>query len=186
LEEDKFKKLTGIFRQNSNELWNDIKYYVFDSPKLNIPFEKRMEKLNQIKFGKYISLISMKQCSGLQDMYEYYENIIKGGGEGIILKQSNSYYESGRTKTSLKVKQFQDIEVRVIEVNRKTFGLLCEQKDGLKCHVKCSAQTFVHPPKPGCVITVKYQGVWKSGKLKYPHFLKERKELSWNDVLNSL
>jgi ATP-dependent DNA ligase len=98
------QKLNGIFRQNSQESWNDIKYIVFDSPILNIPFEKRMEMLKKIEFGKYISLISMKQCSGLQDMNEYYENIIKLGGEGIILKQSNSYYESGRSKTSLKLK----------------------------------------------------------------------------------
>jgi len=180
-----FQALMGMFRQKTNLSWSNIKYCVFDSPGLNLPFEQRIDVLKKVQFPDHVILTEMKQCTGVPHLYEVYESIVNEGGEGIILRKPNSFYEPGLSETFLLVKQFTDVEVKVIDLNIKNFGLLCEQKNGLTCIVKCSAQTYLHPPKPGSVITVKHQGIWKSGKLKYPHFLKERKELSWNDVLHA-
>ncbi len=48
-----------------------------------------------------------------------------------------------------------------------------------KCFVRCSGDVIRNPPAVGAVITVTYEGVWDSGKLKAAQFMREREDLSW-------
>lgn len=96
------------FLQNKSQYQNiEIKYYVFDILYLDgydltcLPLVMRKEILkqiitysNNILYNKYLD----------QYGFEFYKEACKLGWEGIIAKQKNSIYESGRSKCWLKFK----------------------------------------------------------------------------------
>jgi len=49
--------------------------------------------------------------------------------------------------------------------------------------IKCSLWDFENPPEVGAVITVTHSGHHASGKPKFPYFLRVRKDVTWNDIL---
>jgi hypothetical protein len=51
--------------------------------------------------------------------------------------------------------------------------------------VSCSPHLYANPPKESTVITVTYLGYFTNGKLRNPLFLRERLDLTWNDVLSN-
>jgi ATP-dependent DNA ligase len=60
-------------------------------------------------------------------MQTYFEAVKRHGGEGIMLRQSNSPYEAGRSKHLRKYKGFVDTEVRFVTRDKFSRGLLCDQ-----------------------------------------------------------
>ncbi len=48
-----------------------------------------------------------------------------------------------------------------------------------------SVQAAKNPPKIGQVVTVSYAGYWEDGKLKYPYFLRERNDRTWEEIKNT-
>jgi len=105
---------------------------------------------------------------------------MSAGGEGVIVNAPNSFYVAGRTNTILKVKLFEDAEVRLLEV--LPTGLKCEQPNGMQGMVQCFQQVINDPPKIGSVLTVKHAGFYSNGRLKHPYFWREREDLSWDQV----
>ena len=52
-------------------------------------------------------------------------------------------------------------------------------------NVACSLDVYEKPPEVNSVITVTYQGTYLSGKLKYPFFYRLRKDVTWEEVVQS-
>ena len=57
---------------------------------------------------------------------------------------------------------------------------MCDRSNGLKCEVKCHQDVIENPPPIHSVITVKHQGVYSTGVLKFPTFWRERRDIEWN------
>lgn len=105
--------------------WNQIKYYVFDLPELNEPFEMRYETLQKIKLPTHAMVVEFMKCQGLNHLNDHLDSILEKGGEGIMATEPQSFYQKGRTNSLLKIKRFDDSEVKVLEV--LPTGLRCEQ-----------------------------------------------------------
>ena len=63
--------------------------------------------------------------------------------------------------------------------------LLCQQPNGEMILVQCQGDVLSSPPKVGSVITVQFSGFWNSKKVKYPFFLRQRTEISWEAAVQS-
>jgi ATP-dependent DNA ligase len=63
---------------------------------------------------------------GFEHLKEYFNGIIAKGGEGVMLRESQSLYKVGRSTSMRKVKPFYDTEVKVIE-NNYPHGFICQQ-----------------------------------------------------------
>eukprot|EP01124_Arcella_intermedia_P017394 TRINITY_DN2415_c0_g1_i5.p1 TRINITY_DN2415_c0_g1~~TRINITY_DN2415_c0_g1_i5.p1 ORF type:complete len:147 (+),score=33.40 TRINITY_DN2415_c0_g1_i5:750-1190(+) len=127
------------------------------------------------------TLIPTEYCTGREHLNTKLDVITKKQGEGIMLYHPSSLYTSGRTGNLLKVKAFQEEEVKLIKCNTKSYSYLCQQKNGATCVVQCSGWDYLNPPAPGTVLTVKHNGLFKtSHKLKYPFLLRVRTDISWN------
>jgi ATP-dependent DNA ligase len=50
------------------------------------------------------------------------------------------------------------------------------------CTVYCSPEVFTHPPKTGSVLTIRHAGIKQTGKYKYPFFVRERFDITWDQV----
>jgi DNA ligase-1 len=78
--------------------------------------------------GKCIILIVMATYSktGSSHLKEYFDSIIAKGGEGVMLREPQSLYKSGRSNSLRKFKPYFDTEVKVIE-NNYPHGFNCSQ-----------------------------------------------------------
>lgn len=116
------KLASGLCRRHNNkehpELWENMKFMVFDIPYENIPFEERIKKLsNALKKVKDIPNIEGVKHRTYKEEEEHVMSILKkiedAGGEGIMLRKPKSLYEFKRSKSLLKVKSWTYIDAIV-------------------------------------------------------------------------
>ena len=183
-----FQKTCSIVKtlKFQNPSWSEIKFYIFDVPKLNEPFEKRIEFYNQFKNDIIIPVLQIP-CDNIKHLNSFLEKITNKGGEGVMLRLQNSFYENKRSSTLLKVKKFFDREAIVlsyIDGKGKHKGKMGAIK--VKC-LTTNTEFKVgsgfkdrereNPPKIGSIITYKYQELTKGGKPRFPVFLRCRNDL---------
>jgi len=189
-----FTCTTAIRRRDQSdplweENWKKIQFWVFDAPETRGGYEDRLSYARQIveEFRKkgtdFLHMIPQTRCESTEHMQRYLRDVADRGGEGIMLRESQCEYKHGRSKTLLKVKPHREDEVRYIERNEEGKTLLCEARSGEKLLVRCSLYDFENPPEVGAVITVRHSGHHASGKPKFPYFLRVRKDVSWQDIL---
>jgi DNA ligase-1 len=59
-------------------------------------------------------------------LQEFFENVAKKGGEGVMLREPQSLYKTGKSESLRKFKPFFDTEVKVLE-NNYPYGFNCLQ-----------------------------------------------------------
>eukprot|EP01126_Amoeba_proteus_P021249 TRINITY_DN2152_c0_g1_i13.p1 TRINITY_DN2152_c0_g1~~TRINITY_DN2152_c0_g1_i13.p1 ORF type:complete len:129 (-),score=17.36 TRINITY_DN2152_c0_g1_i13:228-614(-) len=125
-------------------------------------------------------MISTEVCSGADHLENTLRQITQKKGEGLMLYEPRSQYQSGRTDSLLKLKTYSEADVRFLELSPNSRFLICEQKNGMECKVRCDYNIYMSPPERGTIITVKYQGIiQKSQKLKAPQFWRVRSDSFW-------
>lgn len=173
-----------VLSKNSNKRWKKITYNIFEVPYAKGNFLKRLEKV-QVWFLKnnnpQVKIIEQIYCKNTQELNKFLNNIIKKNGEGVMLKNPNISYESGRSSNILKVKKFQDAEGKIIGINyNKTLlkSLIIELPNKVRFNLGNGFSKIQreNPPKIGAIVTFKYYGLTKNKKPKFASFLHERKD----------
>jgi DNA ligase-1 len=127
----------------------------------------------------------MSTLIGKEHLKEYFDVIVAKGGEGIVLREPNSVYKVGRSKSMRKYKEFFDTEVKVIE-NVYPHGLHCLQTNDKKVFVSIyDNYEEAKKLKEGAIITIKHSGVNAYGLSLQPKFYRERTDVTWNDLINA-
>ncbi|CAA6820196.1 MAG: DNA ligase (ATP) (EC [uncultured Sulfurovum sp.] len=175
-----------VNRQSPHEGWRNISYQIFEVPNQKGGLLERLDVLEKwlVKNpNKFIKVLPQKVCKGSEHLKEVLDEVERKGAEGLVVRESNALYIGKRSKSSLKVKSFQDDEC---VVNGYTKGkgkfeglvgaLLCEWKDRtLKIGSGLSLEDRKIPPVLDANITFKYNGLTKYGNPKFPVFLRVRK-----------
>ena len=52
----------------------------------------------------YIEVVPKEECEGVQHMEKFFQDVVNKGGEGIILRDPQAAYQSGRSPGYLKHK----------------------------------------------------------------------------------
>lgn len=178
----KFEETVSIvLSKTPDERWQNIKYMVFDAPLVEGGFEERLRaipsdlRVNQI------------YCKGRDHLKEFLKSVEKSGGEGVILRRSDSPYVSKRSGDFLKVKSFLDAEAMVIgykEGKGKYSGMVgsleVQSADGVKFFVGSGLTDAMRkdPPKIGTIITYKYRGVTANGVPRHATFFRIRSDIN--------
>jgi DNA ligase-1 len=184
----KFDETVGAVKKlhADDKEWKRITYQVFDILDFPEPFEKRLEylaKLDMLGNDGYWSILEQIKCKSLEDMLERLSAVEAMGGEGLMLRQPNSMYEAGRSRTLLKVKTFKDAEATVTahepgkgKHEGRMGALLCEMPDGtiFKVGTGFTDKQRENPPSIGSKITYKYQELTKAGVPRFPAFVAAR------------
>jgi ATP-dependent DNA ligase len=84
----------------------------------------RLLKLCNAKVTTYFKEIN--SFVGTDHLKEYFKEIVAKGGEGVMLREPQSLYKQGRSKSLRKYKEYFDTEVKVIE-NAYPHGFNCQQ-----------------------------------------------------------
>ncbi|HUE72510.1 MAG TPA: DNA ligase [Pirellulaceae bacterium] len=184
-----FQKTVSIVRrQDKSDHWKQISFLVFDAPAMAEPFERRVEFLTDA-FAKqqhhHAKLHPHELCRDLEHLKQELARVESLGGEGLMLRQPGSKYETGRSFTLLKIKTFHDAEARVVEHiagagrHEGRLGALgVELPDGTRFSVGTgfSDAQRENPPPIGSTITFRYQELSDRGVPRFPSFVRLRSD----------
>jgi len=116
---------------NQSELdkkWGNIKYYVFDTPSVDLPFEERMDYLKKLvadrcKLFSKIKSQGITECPLIyteqylieseEQLNKYYSELISNDAEGVMIRAPKVKYIPTRTRLILKLKPEEDSECTI-------------------------------------------------------------------------
>ncbi|MGI9337025.1 MAG: DNA ligase [Gammaproteobacteria bacterium] len=186
-----FEKTSGIVRRKKpNEGWRDIRYMVFDLPAHGGVFRQRYAKLREY-FDKsensHWRVVKQHKITDAAGLEEYFNEVVNGGGEGVMLRRIESIHKAGRNDDLLKYKPSADAEAVVIgykpgkgKYTGKTGSLQVRMLGGgdkvFNIGSGLSDAQRANPPPTGATITYQYQGFTNNGIPRFPVFLRVRED----------
>lgn len=186
---EQFPELVSIIRRkNADTGWEKVRYVIFDAPRIEGGFEKRLDFARRWFVehpNLFVEVLEQQICESEKHLQRKLMEIESLGGEGMMLRKPGSPYTVGRSHDLLKVKSFEDDEATVIKhlpgsgkFTGRLGSLLVELPNGIQFAIGTgfSDQERDNPPPLGSVITFKYYGFYKSGIPKFASFLRIREE----------
>jgi len=181
----KFQQVVGAVKKKVplDHEWLPIKYNVFDAPNLSMIFSSRLEYCEELltdnTIAKIVPHFIRKDNEHAQ---EFFKEICKNGGEGIMIKNPSSMYEEGRSSNLLKYKPFESDEGKVIgheEGEGRLAGMLGAliinwKNITFKVGTGLNDELRKTPPNVGTSITFGYCGLTDGGVPRFPTFICER------------
>ncbi len=182
-----FEGISSIVRRkNPDERWRKITHQIFEVPNQQGGLLNRLAVLRdylKMRVGSPIKIIKQYPINQRHQVKQFLQNIVRKGGEGVVVRNPNTAYQTGRLSSALKVKQYLDTECVIEKIlpgkgkyTGKMGALLCKTKKGVLVKIGSGFKDIQreNPPPIGTTITFKYFGLTKKGKPKYPVFLRIR------------
>lgn len=168
--------------------WRNITYNIFELPNAAGTFEQRAKRIAEIV--KKANLPNLKAVAQFRikdeaELNDKLKQVVKNGGEGLMLHRADALYETGRSANLLKLKPYFDAEAKVIahtagkgKYTGKLGALVVETPEGIrfKLGTGFTDAQRANPPKIGSTVTYAYKDTTKNGKPKFASFLRVRDE----------
>jgi len=179
--------LSIVSRDQPNAGWNDISYNIFEVPNARGGLVQRLDKLRLYLNAnplKYLQIIPQLICKDKAQLNEQLARVEQKGGEGLVLRNPVSQYETGRSPNALKVKSVDDMEAIVIGYKPgkgkylgKVGALWVEINNDKSFYIGTGLtdQERSSPPPIGSEITFKYRGFTNNGIPRFASFMRVRK-----------
>ena len=189
-----FDALSGAVRKEMpiDAEWQQITYNIFELPNAPGPFEARAKLIlaivnnahanNQALHLQAVNQFRLKDEAGLQAKLK---QVVKNGGEGLMLHLASAEYITGRSAVLIKLKPLYDAEALVIahtagkgKYQGKLGAMVVKTPEGIifKLGSGLSDAQRESPPKIGSLVTYTYKDKTKNGKPKFARFLRVRDE----------
>lgn len=178
--------LSIVSRKQPHAGWHNISYQIFELPGASGNLFARLERLTRwleqhpVTFIKVVQQIPIRDQAQLQSKLK---EVLAAGGEGLVLRDPQQPYHTGRSNTALKLKPFQDAEA-IITGYRTGKGrltglvgaLLVRTPDGREFAIGSGLSDKLRrdPPSIGTTITYRYRGLTNSGLPRFASFLRLR------------
>ncbi len=185
----KFQRTVSIVRrQDQCDLWNEVRFLVFDAPGAAGGFEERLTYLHDALargLAKFARQHAHERCHSLAALRAELARIESLGGEGLMLRQPGSKYVAGRSTTLLKVKTFHDADAVVVAHQAgagrhkgRMGALLVRLPDGTDFAIGAgfSDREREDPPPVGATVTFRYQELSEAGVPRFPSWVGIRLE----------
>ena len=182
----RFERLSAIVRKIEpvDEEWREVRYMIFELPDAPGDFAARAAQIERLvaKTGvPWLQAIGQFRVPDRARLQDKLEEVVRAGGEGLMLHRADAPYLTGRSEVLLKLKPYLDAEARVIAHlpgkgrNAGRLGaLLVETPDGQRFRVGSgfSDATREHPPAIGSLITYRYHALTAKGLPRFASFLR--------------
>jgi DNA ligase-1 len=186
----KFDELSGIVRKTEpvDAEWRRIKYMIFELPEGAGSFAGRVERIKEIVGAvNWPQLVAAEQfrLADRAALKRKLDEVVRGGGEGLMLHRADAAYVTGRSDALLKLKPLQDAEAVVLEhvAGKGKFAgmmgaLRVRTADGKEFVIGTGFTDRVRkrPPPVGATITYTYRGFTNTGLPRFASYLRVREE----------
>jgi len=165
--------------------WAQLHYMVFELPAAPGSFEQRYAALRELLAGSAWSGLRVVEQTRIGDRRQLdgrLADIVRGGGEGLVLHEASAPYLSGRSPVLLKLKPQDDDEAVVLahEPGEGRFqgrmgALLVRNAAGRTFRIGTgfSEAQRRSPPPVGTTITYRHRGLTSSGLPRFASFLRQ-------------
>ncbi len=183
-----FDQLSAIVRRQSPDdaEWRRVRYMIFELPNIPGSFTDRIEQIRAITATANLPWLQAVPQFRLPDaaaLQKKLRDIVRDGGEGLMLHRDDAVYETGRSTALLKVTPWLDAEATVIAHlpgKGKYAGMLgalrMELPDGRRFALGSGLTDVLrrNPPAVDSLITYRYRELTKNGMPRYPRYLRVR------------
>lgn len=172
--------------QPDDAAWQRIRFMVFDLPTHPGVFTERLqagatlvESLNR----PWVQLVPQTRGTSHAALMKRLDDVVRHGGEGLMLHRGDALYRTQRSEDLLKVKTHEDAEARVTgyEAGRgrhvgRTGALWVETPEGQRFRIGSglSDADRKNPPPIGSWITYRFRGRHESGLPRFATFVRLR------------
>ncbi len=184
----KFELLSGAVRKRLpvDAEWQKITYMIFEQPDGVGSFSERIARLQQVVAAVNWPQLKVAEQMRVPDraaLNLLLNDVVKGGGEGLMLHRADAPYVTGRSNALLKLKKHLDTEAVVvahIPGQGKYRGMLgaLEVKTPAGVVFKIGTGFTDHarknPPPVGSTITYAYRDFTKNGVPRFASFVRIR------------
>jgi DNA ligase-1 len=182
-----FENISSIVRsKNSGDRWKNITHHIFEAPNQQGGLLERLlilEKYLRTNPIPHLKILKQTLIQDKQQLEIFLEEVTSHKGEGVVVRNPSTLYETGRLSSALKVKKYFDTECRVLKIlsgkgkyQDKMGSVLCQTDNGKQLRIGSGFKDKDRniPPAIGSEITFKYYGFTKKGKFKYPVYLRQK------------
>ena len=184
----KFDELSGILRtaEARYEDWQRVLYLIFELPNEPGTFAERAATIQSIvrdAHNPQLRAVEQFRVSDRAALQRKLNEVIRNGGEGLMLHRAAAPYTTGRSDELLKLKPLLDTEAMVvghISGKGKYEGMLgsleVESPEGKRFRIGTGFTDAVrkNPPPVGSVITYTYRGLTNKGTPRFASFKRIR------------
>lgn len=166
--------------------WQKITYMVFEEPNGAGAFHERVVRLRGVidaaNFAQ-LKLVEQYRVSDRLALKQKLHEVVKAGGEGLMLHLADARYTTGRSNVLLKLKLSLDTEAQVLKHiagKGKYVGMMgaitVKTPDGVVFNIGTGFSDAVrrNPPPIGATVTYTYRDLTKNGVPRFASFLRVR------------
>lgn len=186
-----FEELTSFIRNPEPKDGHEVvQYHVYDIAGEG-SFRFRNGQLGSIVRHEPLVRVETKEVNDEDELIEFFEECLRKGYEGAMVRNAAGLYVNKRSTDLLKIKEFQDAEFEIVDVEEgrgKLAGraiFVCENVTGTRFKAKMKgdqdelAKYWKNPSLAvGRMLTVQFQGLTgKNGVPRFPVGLRFREDV---------
>lgn len=188
-ERGKFEEISSTVRAYEPKGWYKLKLQVFDVPNAQGDLFERLAVLEKYLAKNptpHIEIIKQIPIQNHAHLQQFYQSILRQGGEGVVVRDPKASYIHGRSAQILKIKPVQDEECTVIAHHKgkgkyadKLGAITCENQRGqFRIGSGFKDKERESPPPIGSIITYKYRGLTNQGKPRFATYQRIRADIT--------
>lgn len=184
----RFEELSGVVRkaEPQDDEWRQVSYLVFELPGASGTFVERVARIAAVVAeAHWPQLVAVPQTrvAHRAELQRRLDEVIRKGGEGLMLHLAEAPYQTGRSDVLLKLKPLLDTEGVVIAIlpgkgkfEGRMGALQIQTPEGRQFNLGTgfSDAARANPPAVGTTITYTYRGLTKRGLPRFASYLRVR------------
>ena len=186
-----FDQLSAMVRRQSPDdaEWRRVRYMIFELPYASGSFTDRVEQIKAVTAAANLPWLQAVPQFRLPDaaaLQKKLRDVVRSGGEGLMLHREDAAYETGSSSALLKVTPWLDAEARVVahlpgkgKYAGMVGALRMELPDGRRFSLGSGLTDALRrdPPPAGTLITYRYRELTQHGMPRFPRYLRVRDQL---------
>ncbi len=188
LERGRFEALVGIVRRVHpvDDEWRQLRYMVFELPGGSGSFAQRTVRLGQIVdriAWPQMCAVEQRSPATPQALRRHFDEVLRAGGEGLMLHRADAHYRTGRSGDLLKLKPRHDAEAMVVGHvagrgrNIGPMGALrVRTGEGIEFLIGTGFSDVERddPPQRGAIVSFSHRGFTNAGVPRFASFERVR------------
>ena len=184
----RFDELSAIVRRKApvDAEWRRVRYIMFELPAAAGSFTERIARMQTIAAAAqrpWLMAIPQFRLADVAALKKKLGEIVRAGGEGLMLHRADAAYETGRSATLLKLTPWLDAEAVVVghipgkgKHAGRLGALRMEMPDGRRFSLGSGLSDALRrdPPPPGTLVTYRYRELTPKGMPRFPSYLRLR------------